>query len=76
MSEKRLQQFLQNLRDFDMLHNAEIPFQVVANCPTMSGAEIEAIFASIKPPMPYGGKLSFDGKWTPSPDQIRSRRDV
>ena len=66
MTAERLQDFLQNLRDFDMKHDSEIPFQIVANCPTMTSEEIESIYKSIKPPMPFHGTVKFGGQlWDP-----------
>ena len=59
MSADHLQDFLQNIRDYDMKHNGQIPFQILVACPTMTAEEIEAVYKNIKPPMPFFTKADL-----------------
>ncbi len=68
MSKERFRDFLQKLRDFDMKYDSQIQFHIMTEAPEMTVGEVQEIFDSVKPPMPFSSFLSFkDGSYTELP---------
>ena len=57
---------LQHFRDFEGQHSEECIAEVICNDPTMSEADCEEMFASIRPPLPFCGKV----RWAEKADKM------